>query len=220
MTIDNFVITPGKLLLFHGGAIPGIKNFRAALNETFGHGLYLTSDRERAESYALFRTQTEYGGECDPEDIPAEGFQATCYVFEASGRYFDLRTDEAMEALLPLWRAYLQDNQAHILQDARNYFGSNHVNLRELMVSGVASDITRVLGWKGEAKRYAFMEPQSYLNVIFSQFLQQEGYGGLVAIEGNDRTGTLETKKGDSWVVFDPTRARLIEEYEVVGELQ
>ncbi len=218
-SLEQFLLRAEKQLLFHGGGIPGVRQFRPALNETFGRGLYLTSDRERAHSYALFRTQTEYGGECDVEDIPPEGFQPTCYAFETDETHFlDLRTEEAMKAVLPFWRKYLVDNRGEILESSRRYFKPALV---EVMVSCVLADMDRVLRWKFERiTRYAFLEPQSYLNEILSTYLQSNGFDGIIAIEGNDRTGTKETKKGDSWVVFDPMRARLVEEYKVasVGE--
>src|SRR3989338_2461767 len=147
-SLEKFLFRAEKQPLFHGGGIPGVRQFRPALNETFGRGLYLTSDRERADSYALFRTQTEYGGECDVEDIPTEGFQPTCYAFEADGtRLLDLRTEEAMKAVLPFWRKYLESNKKEIVESSRRYFKPALV---EVMVSCVLADIDRVLRWKSE----------------------------------------------------------------------
>ncbi|MEK6868496.1 MAG: hypothetical protein AABX98_06760, partial [Nanoarchaeota archaeon] len=115
---------------------------------------------------------------------------------------------------------YLRTNSNHIIEAARKYYAPDNEMLREVLVSTVVSELSRVLGWKGKTNRYAFMEPQCYLNAVFTQFLQRDGYDGLTAVEGNDRTGALETKKGDSWVVFDPIKVRLVEEYRVVGEQQ
>ncbi|MFA6889279.1 MAG: hypothetical protein WC254_07330 [Candidatus Woesearchaeota archaeon] len=212
--LEAFLINAEKQIIFHGAGIPNLRTFRPAVNETFGRGLYLSSDRERAESYAVFRTGTKYGGECDPEDIPKGGFQATCYVFEATGHYLDLRTNEAMETLLPLWKTYLTENREQILEDAQNNYLPANNDWKKLMASGFASELSEVLTRQGKINRYAFMEPQSYLNNVFSQFLERAGYDGLIAIEGNEKDGKYETKKGDSWVVFDSNKLVFVEEYE------
>lgn len=214
-SLDDLLLVTKRQLLFHGRGIPGRRVFRPALNETFGTGLYLTSDRERAESYATFRTETEYHGEFDLKDIPTGGFQATCYVFEADGlRFLDLRTKEGMKIALPFWREYIAGNRAQIAESAQRYFNQEY---RDWMLSCLHHDIDRILQWDETRpmNRYAFLEPQSYLNTALTAYLQSNEFDGLVAIEGSDRDGKLETKKGDSWVVFDPIKLRFVKEYYV-----
>ena len=220
MSLDRFVLTIENQLLFHGSGIPNIKVFRPALDKTFGEGLYLTSDRDRAESYGIFRTVTEYGGEFEPaSDTPVpQTFEATCYKFEVNGRYLDLRTEKAMKAILPLWQEYLRDDKDNILTKYKIEVEKMdiHDDWKELLVKGMDEQIEKIINNKSEKiNRNSFLEPNSYLNTIFTEYLQSQGFDGLVAIEGTDKQGDLTTLPGNSWVVFEPTQARLVKEYKV-----
>ncbi len=224
-SLDQFLLVTERQLLFHGGAIPGIRTFRPAVNETFGHGLYLTSNRKRAESYATFRTKTEYDGSFDLKDIPLGGFQATCYVFETDRHSFlDLRKEEAMKAAIPFWREYIAENREVITERARRCLNTKYRNIMATPLCDITDDIKYILQWDARyfESMAVFPKSQSYLNKVFSEWLQSNRYDGVIAFEGNDRCkhDKLKTRGGNSWVVFDPTTLRFVEEYRVVGELQ
>ncbi len=210
-TLDElckFSVVVKDLTLYHGSGIPGIKLFMPAQSYTFGKGMYLTSEASKAEGYARWRAYREYSGELDPMEgyqIP-DKFTPTVYVFTIpDAKLLDLRTQESLDTLFPHWQAYLRTNRDKLL-----------ATVKEQMRLHVAYDISKKITEKpASINRNSFIGNQGPLNRFFSQFLQELGYDGLIAIEGGEGNNGFEIGKHDSYVIFDSKKPRLDSEYAV-----
>lgn len=186
-------------VLYHGSGVPGIRNFKPAQHQTMGTGLYCTTERDSAEVYASWRARTKYGGELDPVDgisVPKE-FTPTLYSFRSNGmRFYDLRREDAKKALHPLWIKHLKENRQEM-----HWTQKYPIN-----------EVIRRAGEDRPLNRNSFTGGyQSSINQLFTEFLKQLGFDGVVGVEF-DRDGKFNTGECNSYVVFDPAKLEPISE--------
>lgn len=213
--MDGMTINADGVALFHGSAIPGIKDFMPAQACTFGEGIYCTSMLERAEGYARHRAERGYDGELDfnrEYDMP-EVFSPVVYAFKASGlRLLDLRTNEKIADFLPVWQAYLSSGREQILEEM---YGMAEEGAKAAFRRMLPKQIDRILGTdpNGRVCRDDLLGNGGPLNTIFSRFVGSLGFDGVVGTERAE----FDMGEHDSYVIFDPKRLDLVQEMPLEG---
>lgn len=176
-----------RMRLFHGSPIPGITEFTDAEETTIGDGFYTTSNRNAAIGYAGERssnTSNRFLYEVEINDM----------------NILNLTTQDSIRDFSKLFKEALSDMQGRIKADNEVVAWWAEEKLRETIE---LIDDSQKIGSKLHLKEIAF----SYGDLA-RDTLTKLGYDGLVAIEGGE--GSIGNH--DSYVIFDPRKARVMNE--------
>lgn len=181
--------------LYHGSYRDDIKDLTAAEETTVGEGVYFTSEPIRAIGYARERAKLR-------KDFPVEGYKgkAAAVVYEALAqnlKLLDLRRPENVSRILPEFRTRLRE----VEQDSKTPWF-----LQMAMHEAIQQINTGKVG-PGSIKLIAVNHPQ-----LFTEYVRSLGYDGLITFEGGDG----DVGNHDTYLVFDPEKAKIIQRHEVV----
>lgn len=213
--IDNGLgLRFAEVTMYHGGAEANIVDFNRSVDTTIGAGLYATSMPDQAFGYAVLRAHDhEEGG---PRIKTKEGVVEPLnspVVYELTLQdvtFADLREQANIDRVLPgpfadFLATWIDEHQEAIDSDryhvAREGMTQALTQLRAINTVQ-AGQIKLALGnfyMVGEA---------------FTDYLQSLGYDGLIGIEGGEQISTIQSYTGihDSWVLFDPAKAKVTDE--------
>jgi hypothetical protein len=181
-----------EMILYHGSGTPGIKEFRKAIDLTLAHGIYLTSDEKVAVGYARIRGK----------NLPPEKQASILYKVKINNlRIADLRTRGAEEELIKI----LQQKIREIIKNSEEWNRLSWV---------IQNKYLNVLTF-GTARDKYNGHPQLVLREIpalVTDVLREQGFDGMVDLEGGEPPVVGEH---DSWIIFDPSKVRVLEEVEV-----
>lgn len=172
--------------LYHGSGSSGIMMLNPAEETTVGEGVYLTSEEKDAAGYAIRRSSRV------PGSLPV------VYQTEIKDlRLVNLTEDENVRRILIGYRPSV----IHALEEADLPWNKEGA-LRKVL-HAIDSGIIR----SGNLKEVTW-----YSGSSFTKYLQSLGYDGLVALEGGEGE---DVGNHDSYVIFDPTKVKVIEERKV-----
>jgi hypothetical protein len=188
-----------KISLYHGGATAGITDFLPAEDSTIGDGLYVTSMPDQAFGYAVERAdeRKKIGG-----DVVVDGTSPVVYEVELTDATFlDLRNPENTATILRDYAGHLEAWSAARRTGDLSWLEEDYLNI-------VAEKIGIIRGSKGQAPPH-LKEVLQQTGAIFTEFVTGLGYDGVIAHEGGEGGYTGEH---DSWVILDPSKARVTHE--------
>lgn len=172
--------------LFHGSAVPGIKQFNLAEEDTVGSGVYFTPTVTPAMGYAKVRSR-----------INAHKGEKPNVVYESllnNVKIMDLRKDENIKKILPDFTEHLKK----LFEQEASWFLKRRI---QEIIGEMYSGRVRV----GTIKLIA----QGFGNTL-SSVVRNRGYDGLVTLEG----GEQDIGDHESYVIFDPTKIGITDEKE------
>ncbi len=192
---DGLGVTVKNKHLYHGSYRDDIQDLAAAEETTVGEGIYFTSEPTAATGYARHRAKGRKG-------VPIEGYkgEATPVLYEAlvqNLKLLDLRKTENVSKILPGFRAKLREVEQNpqtpwFLQMAM------HEAIQQIKTGKVGP---------GSIKLIAVNNPK-----LFTEYVRSLGYEGLITYEG----GEGDAGNHDTYLVFDPEKAKIIQRHEVV----
>lgn len=182
----------GDMTLYHGSATPGIKQFEVAEETTLGRGVYFTSQRDKAEGYAKKRA----GG--DKVDTPI------LYEASISGlNLADLRTPENMDIVMP--------GLVGVLEEAK---GRKMQGVAEISWPALMQDLIEEIERK--AYRIGLKIVTRGAGRLFSDYLKDHGFDGLIAEEGGEhgwfKGERIDIGNHDTYVIFEPGNVQVVRE--------
>ena len=188
-----------RMILYHGTGISGIKEFRESIAATIGAGVYLTSDFGKAVSYSLLRAESD-----------SDKF--TVYVGEI--RTMNLLDLTEADSWLPLGRIMtpiLEEEKVRtdFPDDWQQYHKDSVHRAAERALERIKSGTIRgpkdvLYNFGGTTRR------------LFSGL----GFDGIKAIEGGEGwTNYNTTGDHDTFVIFDPTKVKILQEIQVASYL-
>lgn len=182
--------------LYHGSYRDDIKNLAAAEETTVGEGVYFTSEPLSAIGYARERAKLR-------KNFPPEGYKkdgVAPVVYEAlvqNLKLLDLRKPANVSKILPEFRTKLRE----VEQDSKSPWF-----LQIAMHEAIQQINTGKVG-PGSIKLIAVNHPK-----LFTEYVRSLGYDGLITYEGGDG----DVGNHDTYLVFDPEKAKIIQQHEVV----
>lgn len=185
-TEDGLGFLITRKVLYHGSGTSGIEKFNAAEDDTVGSGLYFTSKPEDALGYAQGRAEQR------KTESPV------LYESEVENiKVIDLRKDENVKAVLPGFKEILESK----LQDpeigwARQ--GTLQEAIAKINTGAVGGGNLREIAWSH--------------GTDWTDYIKSLGYDGLITNEGGEG-GYVGNH--DSYVIFDPEKAKIIKEEKV-----
>lgn len=183
--------------LFHGSCITGIRKLTDAESTTIGAGVYLTSEFNSAADYALARS---------PNPKNPIVYEATIETM----KLLDLTKPESLE---PLATFMDQEISSWIKEDLEKR-DPPPVKKREWLK--IANSVIRrinekrydcpkdLLGWFGDLARWS---------------LSSRGLDGIKATEYGESKNGYEVGKHDTFVIFEPSRVKVISETQTASHL-
>lgn len=186
-TITLHSVQIEKISLFHGSPISGIREFREAEESTIGEGLYGTSSKDVASKYAVVRSP--------------ESTQRFVYEVEVADlNILDLTTPGALDELAKLMREKLSDLQGKIKAENETVKWWTEEKLRQTIE---LIDRRKYRGPKDILFSYGHIAREALMDL---------GYDGLRAMEGGEGGHGITIGNHDSYVIFDPKKARVVNE--------
>ncbi len=183
-----------NLRLYHGSPISGIQYFRDAEETTIGNGFYATSDIRSAGGYSVVRSN----------DLS----KRFLYEIEIDGlKILDLSTQDAIINFGKFFREKLIDLRRRLSADTPN---------RQWVIQGVIDRNIREinLAIMGERQPHLKWFTENIGDLVRSSLLDI-GCDGLLAYEGGEAGNGETIGRHDSYVIFDPTKAKVINEVPV-----
>jgi hypothetical protein len=175
--------------LYHGSPVSGIESFNHATDDTVGKGIYFTSETEEAIKYARKRTK-DYGKEGDSPIIYESMVE--------NMKLLDLRKSENIKKILPGFRDFLKK----ILQDKK----------LDWKRQGVIENALTTMN-ETEVRVATLSVLTANVGLDFSEYVKTLGYDGLITYEGGEGE---EAEEHDTFVIFDPEKARIVQEHKIV----
>lgn len=181
-----------RMHLFIGKTESGLGELPEAYETTVGDGVYLTSQREAAEGYAIRRSN---GG-----DVP------TVYEAEIQNlSLLDLTTYKTQEIFADYFKEQLLKWREQELPK-KEYINEPQRNRLSLIVDQV---VERIKG-----KSFGGMRDLTFtFGFLVRDLLTREGFDGLKIEEGGEGRG--EIGNHDSYVIFNPQQVKIIKESKV-----
>ena len=168
----------GEKILFHGSKSSGIERFNKAEETTIGQGLYLTSDPDSARGYAARRSKT------DTSAIP------TVYqVGIENVRMADLRTLEGVKPFASMLLTKLEERSR---SNKLKWYEEETIRRTIESIKSNTYKSLKDITWNHQG--------------IVTSLLQEQGFDGLIAIEGGEGE---EITEHDSYVIFDPSKVQI-----------
>jgi hypothetical protein len=188
-TVSIPVINPRDTKLFFGSRTSHKTSLREAEENTLGKGLYLTSSVDAARNYADVRTRGSDGS-------------ATLYTVGVGDmRLIDLRTREAEEKFGRFFAEKVDKWRREVLPGIETISPVHKISLQRIAANVVA---------KGRTGSFRGLKDiTSNLDETVRDCLFEYGVDGLVAIEGGEGPNG---RNHDSFVIFDPSKAKIISE--------
>lgn len=184
--------------IYHGSGISGIDKFTPAEEDTVGSGIYFTSQPKDAIGYARIRSKRErYPQRADGHPVIEDSVPVIYESSVENVKLCDLTRDENVKKVLDGFKEILQTK---LHQPDLNIF---YAEVLRRVISKINSGNVS----SGNLK---LVTQQTCL--LFSKYLESLGYDGLIALEGGE--GGIGNH--DSYVVFDPEKARITQEHSVV----
>lgn len=170
-----------KQILFHGSGVSGIKDLNASEETTVGRGLYLTSSEEAAKGYALRRAKR------NPEYSP------TTYTSEISNLTLaDLRDKKAVGNFAKLLGKRLEEEMRS--NSNLKWYRAEAIRGTLEMIKNDSFKSLKEITWNNQEAT--------------TRVLQDEGFDGLVTVEGGEGE---EVGEHDSYVIFDPKKVKIVD---------
>lgn len=208
-----------RIKLYHGSSRSNLKALLPGEEYTIGHGIYLTSDKYTAKSYALVRSReghrkTLEKGRLEEHVVKTEETPEPV-VYEADLRNLklvDIRSFEKMKQVMAGFQKYLVE----LLEREGEGMRWNVRTIREQAVAKI--DIL-----EGQSPRYNLMSrvgkpeniaPRDILFNVgedFSDYCENLGYDGIIGMEGGETTKEVKFTSHDSYVIFDPKKVKITE---------
>jgi hypothetical protein len=188
-----------SLTLYHGTWVPGIRVLdpaRAPRSETVewtvGEGTYFTSQLLDGEGYARVRA-VEHGG------------RPIVYTTQIRNVHLaDLRSDDAIDGAL---RGFAR----HLSRELTRSPPSTFIETNDWLAA--IQDIETGAYRRGGKSHIKPVVHQYHLEREFTRYLRAElGYDGLVTMEGGEVEGAAAIGAHDTYVLFDPRKARVVDE--------
>lgn len=187
-----------RKIIYHGSGIGGIQKFTPAEEDTVGSGIYFTSQPKDAIGYARIRSKRERSPQRADGHPVIENSVPVIYESSIENiKLCDLTKDENATKILLGLRQFLHNKEQNpeLNPKVRNF--------ASLLIKKI--DTLKV-----GAGNLKLITQQA--SVWFSQYVQSLGYNGLIALEG----GEGGNGNHDSYVIFDPEKARIVQEHSVV----
>lgn len=190
------------ITLYHGGDTPDITNFLPAEETTIGEGLYTTSMPDQAFGYAVKRADSR---KKVGDTITVTGSNPVVYEVEVTDvTFLDLRSPENRQRVMTEYAQYLEE----WLETQKQRKDLTWQNERYLGV--VDKKIDYIHEHKGNLpQRAGLKEVLWHTGSIFTEFVIGLGYDEVIGLEGGEGG---YTGSHDSWVIMDPSRARVTNE--------
>jgi hypothetical protein len=189
-----------SMRLYHGSAVSGIKEFKAAEETTVGEGVYLTSHERWGVGYAFARIANREG-------------KPTVYEAEIQNmNLLNLSTKESLTEFMKFYRRVLFKEIKSLPPDAPWYW-------RDVLVQKV-DEIDKALE---EGRSLYPKQMLQQTGHVATRELAKLGYDGIFTIEGGETGVNPFTKEPydmgnhDSFVIFDPKKVKITREIEVTG---
>ena len=190
---DGKTVLIHKKTLYHGSSLSEISDFQPAEETTIGDGIYTTSEAKDAIGYARIRATAR-----DGEPIIYE-------IAVDNARLLDLRSSKTVIETLEGFRPILMDKLKNVKPDAPWYIKSGYFRSIEELDKIVA-------GEKGAGN---LKDVVSSCGNVFSSYLESLSYDGLIFLEGGEG-GEGGPGNHDSYLIFDPSKAKVIKEHPIV----
>ena len=193
--IDNGLgVFVKKKTLYHGSGTEGITTFNKAEEDTVGSGVYFTSEAKDAIGYARLRSH-------DKKENPI--------IYESSvenTKLCDLRKKENVEKILGGFIKWLEQRWEALTEKWRS--------VRETLPRAkfLALDRARKILESRQVGPQNVREVTFAFTEEFSEYVQSSGYDGLITFEG----GEGEIGNHDSYVIFDPEKAKINQEHRIM----
>lgn len=191
-----------RISLYHGGATTGITDFLAAEETTIGNGFYTTSMPDQAFGYATARAdkRIKVG-----DTITTTGSSPVVYEVEVTDATFlDLRDSDNRQRVMKEFAQYLegwlevQKQREGLTWRYERYLAT--VADRIGIIHEHEGNLPHGVGLKGVLQ---------HTSSIFTEFVTGLGYDGAIGLEGGEGG---YTDQHDSWVIMDPSRAKVTNE--------
>lgn len=210
---DGHSIIIRRKTLFHGSNTKGIKRFQGSENITVGYGIYLTSKLDSAIGYARQRK-----GRANPisEEIPKD-----CVVYETGIKdlkLVDLRDKAFSRVVFRQFREFLyalidgeRENQL-IPLIKKLYPEADDKSINTFMRNGILREYEEIKQ-KDNNAGLDNLYRKDWLQKLFSEFLNEKGYDGLIIEEGGEPPHAMPH---DSYVIFNPDKIKIKKEFDIV----
>ena len=190
--------------LYHGSATPGIQSLQRADEYTIGAGVYLTSEAKDAIGYVSERMKAgrvKMGMEGTIQTAPV------LYETEIDNlKFLDLRNENTAQEVMEGYRKYALETYRGIDPNNQEYADG----IRHEQLLGILRRIGEIKAGTSPIA-VSLKEFTSILGELFSEYVASLGYDGLIAIEG----GEAHESNHDSYVVFDPSKVKVIHEQSI-----
>lgn len=190
---DGKTVLIHKKTLYHGSSLNDISEFQPAEETTIGDGLYTTSEAKDAIGYARIRASARDG-------------EPVIYEVEAeNSRLLDLRSSKNVIDTLQGFRPILIEKVRNVSKDAPWF-----------VKDGLLKSIEELDKIVSEEKHTGNLkEVVSNRGNQFSEYLESLGYDGLIYLEGGEG-GEGGPGNHDSYLIFDPTKVKILREHNIV----
>lgn len=184
----------GRMRLFHGTKVSGVKAFNTAEETTLGNGLYLTSSRESATGYAIVRSK-----------IP---FNPIVYEVEIENmNILNLTTALSLDSFAQLLRQEINKLRNELasknLPETRKVTWANIYRKSLEQIDNKRYSCAKDLSW----------HYQDQIPIMLSRL----GYDGLMSLEGGESGNGITIGDHDTYVIFEPKRGNVISEQQVAS---
>ncbi len=195
---DGFGVLIKKKTLYHGAGISGIRKFNKAEEDTVGSGIYFTSEAKDAIGYARIRSERERNPR-RADGLPVIE-DAVPVIYESSVediKLCDLRKDENVKKVLDGFKKILKEE-------------FKKPDLKWFVRGGLERAIETIDNGKiGAGNLKAVVHGDGK---IFSNYIKSLGYEGLITFEG----GECDIGNHDTYLIFDPEKVKINQEYKVL----
>ncbi len=212
--------------LYHGSATGGIKVLLKALDSTVGQGTYFTSERDKAEYYALIRSDRGQALEYDKDaakdlrqHIVLHNGKRIPVVYEVEVEnmdFVDIRDDVNNEKLRKVAKGFRE----YLVNELEKEKKSGKLTWWwEGTVKAAIGTIDILEGTDSEYRQFSkfgrgrvkteIITPKDVLHGVgnlFSNYLKGLSFDGILAIEGGEGQGNH-----DSYVIFDSDKIKIVE---------
>ncbi len=174
--------------LYHGSATAGIESLQQAEEYTMGHGVYLTSEADKAGGYGKVRARNQA--------------QPFVYMTEISNlKLVDLRqannVEQVARGILPRLRAKLEEYQDK--GDVPWYYSHAVQRAIEMIEEGNFG--------KGRVEAVA---QYPIVAEVFEEYVRSLGYDGVIGVEGGEGGEDMAIGDHDTYVIFNPEQVKVI----------
>lgn len=193
-----------QMTLYHGSNIAGITSFQEAEETTIGSGVYLTSQKNAAIGYASVRSD----GRID--ELPL--------VYEANIADLDIVNLSTRDALNSFSKILGQDLSKKRKEWSSSEDASGFINDMHRWTMVEVAD--RTLDMIREGNFSAMRDLTFSFGHSTRELLKKEGFDGLMAYEGGENSRGFSIGDHDSFVIFDPTKPKIVKEEIITSRIQ